>query len=495
MNTPWPYQSSFIEDIRQMCVRYNHVLACAATGSGKTTVFSNIAWRAHERGRPVLILTESTKIYTQLQEEIPAILIDPDQDKDRYLPPTEIFIAMVQTLARREALMKQLQLFGKNLLIIVDECHMGTFNKVLERLSEAVIIGFTATPDARFAKHLPKIYKGFVLGPQPEELIRLSYLMPYRHFARVSADLNKLSIQKGDFSEESQESVFEEKKVFDNLVQDLNTFPYTKCLIFCASIKDCELEYNRLIHAGFNVVRVHSKMDPKEESYSLGQFRMMDSGINICLSVGSMTKGFDFRPIDLIVLRRATMSTIVYFQMCGRGSRLSPETNKKHFTVLDYGGNYQRHGLWDAEVDWADLWNKPSKPRNGVAPVKLCPNCDYISNASAQSCPNCGYEFSKKDISVEVGQLIEITEKYTAMQGKRTIELTPEELSVYAKLKNKKNLAMRIAKFLDVRKPGYLDQYAAAMEYRPNWAMHQREIFHQEISIHPDHTCPDFILK
>ena len=58
--------------------------------------------------------------------------------------------------------------------------------------------------------------------------------------------------------------------------------------------------------------------------------------------------------------------------MIGRGSRTAP--GKQVFTVLDYGGNYERHGLWDSEIDWQKKWNqKPKNKKEGVAPVKLCP--------------------------------------------------------------------------------------------------------------------------
>lgn len=503
-----PYQQEFKRNLAVELNKYRSVIGCGATGFGKTKVFIDIAdgYRSKDSCNSVLILTESSKIWGQISREMAGRIIDINADTtdDIFIPENSICIAMSQTLIRRPILLQRLKSFKGNLLCVIDECHVGTPNNTIRELSEAKKIGFSATPDARWAKHLPEFYRSIVVGPQPEELVRLGFLSPYKHFARVSADIGNLTVKGGEFTEESQEKAFGTAKVFDGLAEDLRTMKYKKCLIFCASINDCEMEYERLTGAGFSCVRVHSKLSKEDESLQLGQF--MRGDVPICISVGTLTKGFDFPMIDLIVLRRATTSLPLYLQMCGRGSRtwnehcegFVPGTHeeKMGWTTLDYGQNFLRFGLWDMDRDWHDLWDKPSKQRDGVAPVKLCPRCEYIMMNSASVCPNCGFEFIKSVKELEPGKLIEITEKYSRLCGKNLSKLKPDELAIYANFKNKKSFAGRIAKGIDQEERGYLEKYGEAMGYKASWPEFMRKTIEKGSDGQPIKvTFPDFVLK
>jgi superfamily II DNA or RNA helicase len=505
--TLFPDQEEFIRNLAIELNRHHSIIGCAATGFGKSKVFIRIAdkFKAKESCNSVLIVTESLKIYNQISLEMRGRIIDINADETGliFIPENSICVAMAQTLSRRPHLLQQLSDFGRNLLMIIDEGHVGTQNNVIKELTNARKICFTATPDARWAKHLPEFYNSIVVGPQPEELVRLGRLTPYKHFARVSADLTSLAVKGGEFTEESQEKAFGTAQVFDGLAEDLRTISHEKCLIFCASIADCEMEFDRLTNAGFSCVRSHTNrkiLSDAEDVYGLSQF--IKGNVPICVSVGTLTKGFDFPMIDLIVLRRATTSLPLYLQMCGRGSRVWKEgvngfdsgvhKEKKGWVVLDYGQNFMRFGLWDMDREWGEVWNKPNKPREGVAPVKLCPRCEYIMPNTASICPNCGFELVKNIKELEPGKLIEITDQYTKRcVGKRFSQLIPEELAIYANFKNKKSFAARIAKSIDQDKPGYLEKYAAAMGYKPSWPDVTRRMIKEDEKI----SFQDFVLK
>jgi superfamily II DNA or RNA helicase len=487
-------QIIFIDKIRPCLREKKWMIACAATGFGKSKVFINIAQSAILKGKTVLICTESKKIFNQISNETDAKLINPE-NHHIYIHRNSIYIAMAQTLSNRTELIDQLLEIGEDLLIICDEAHMGHFTKLLKPFKEknsSFAIGFTATPDARWAKHLPELYNDIIVGPQPHELIISGRLCGYKHFARVGADFNKLVIQNGDFTEASQEAAFQNAKVFEGLIEDLKNANYDKCMIYTASVKDCNIVANELNRNGFKCVALHKnskdyKCNDKEFDLRLKKFHPelskiqipKEEQVSIAVSVGTMTKGYDYDRIDLIVLRRATTSLPLYLQMIGRGGRVLDcerhlpieERIKKYFTVLDYGANYLRFGLWDSDREWDELWKMPKKSKEGVAAVKMCPQCEFIVNVSISKCPNCGYEFEKKDIPLEVGQLIEITETYSKLveAKKRIGELTPAELAIYAKLKNKKNFAARIARTREEQQPGYLMEYAKEMDYKPAW--------------------------
>lgn len=485
------YQKAFINNIRRSLVVDKKIIACAATGSGKSKVFCTIASNAIDRGRTALIISESTRIFEQIREEIEAEYIQAGYDED-FIPPGRVYLAMAQTLARRPYLIEQFAAMGDRLVVMNDECHIGTATKIILSLPFALLIGFSATPSAKEAPHLVELYKNIVVGPQPHELVVGGYLAPYKHFARHPADLSKLQLQYGEFTEKSQQEVFDTRRVYDGLIQDLRTQSYHKCLIFTSSIEHCERLTAELLTHGFFAVQVHSGLDESTYNYNLGQFTKRLTPI--CVSVGILTKGFDFPEIDLIALQRATTSLPLYLQMIGRGSRIFP--GKTHFTVLDYGENYRRHNLWDYEHDWATLWCEKKRTKKlGAAPVKSCPNCDYICAASATICPSCGHQFQKTKQQIDDDKkqtvLTEITKLYNEkMVGRKVSDLNAGELAIYSRLKNNKAHAIRVARAKGQSDPKFMQEYCDAMGYRPAWVEHQLRLLGSEKLL-----FRDFVLK
>lgn len=459
-----PYQQNFADNIRKSLAKSNRIIACAATGSGKTKTFIWITKEAISKGRTVLIISESTKIYKQISNEVGKCHNIGDGIKELYVHPNHVYVAMAQTLAKREAIIKQFKALGNDLLIINDEAHIGTATKLLNQLPDAYLIGFTATPDFKFAKHLPEIYNDIVVGPQPQELIEMGFLSPYYHYERKVANLSALKKSGSDYSEISQEQAFEKKEVFEGLLDDLLKFQFKKAIVFCASIKHAKYVSEQLRSFGYKVAEVHSKNSNSD--YQLFQFTNGD--IKICVSVGILTKGYDFPDIDLIILQRATISLPLYCQMIGRGSRTA--NGKDRFTVLDYGGNASRLNLWNFEHDWSKKWNSaPKRKSDGVAPVKMCPVCGYMMQTTIMVCPGCNHQMEKLPPTQKETELIEVTEKFNLLRGRKISSLTPAELALYVKITNKKPFAKRIAM---AKGEEFLTEYAKEVKWKYGWWNH-----------------------
>jgi len=457
------YQKDFTTNIRNALAQSKRIIACSATGSGKTKTFLAIANTAINKGTTVLVLTESRKIFIQIAAERPEAIEIKAGIKHIWIEPGKLYVAMAQTLAKRPYIVTQLQSLNTRLLIINDEAHIGTSTKLLNQLPSPYLIGFTATPDYKVAKHLPELYNGIVVGPQPQELVEMGFLSPYYHYERKAADLGSLKQKNGEFTEESQFAAFDKPKVFAGLHEDLDKYPYKKAIIFCSSIKHCTNLTNELRSQGYICAEVHSN-NPQAD-IELSQF--MRAATPICVSVGILTKGFDFPEIDLVILQRATTSLALYCQMIGRGSRIAD--HKTRFTVLDYGGNATRHGLWNFEHDWATKWMKqPKKKKEGIPPVKECPKCFLMVSARQTICPECGHVFDGKSApELADGEMVSVTQEYDKLRGKHIADLSANELYSYARATNKKAYAKRIAQ---AQGEEFLSNYAMAAGWKFGWS-------------------------
>lgn len=463
MKTLRPCQADFFKEIQYAAAKHQKIIAQAVTGFGKSVVIGEIAKAAINKGKTVLLLTESTKIFPQLSEEVGNCLEISAGVKNVPLTTGTIIVSMAQTLARRPVFLSWFAGLGKNLIVIADEAHIGSMNNVLSKLPDPFLIGFTATPDFRVAKHLPEFYNEIVCSLQPSELVDLGFLSSYSHKARTRADLANLKKQGGEFTEQSQQEAFEKPQVYEGLVEDLGSVGYKKAMVFTASIAHAENVSASLTASGFTNVVVHSQSDPS----LLDKFQKGD--VDICVSVAMLTKGYDFKKIDLIILLRATTSLALYLQMCGRGSRIID--GKDGFLVLDYGDNWKRHGLWIHDRDWEVLWKGKPKKDDGVAPIKDCPACGFILAVSIMLCPSCGHVFEKKiDGPIGKTELINLTEEYNKLKGRKISTLSPLELVAYVKTTNKKPYGLRIAKAkLQAGDHEFLKEYAKAMKYHHNF--------------------------
>lgn len=464
------YQDDILASQRELLPIKRALLVQSATGSGKSHIINCTAIEYTSVGKTVLVLSETADIYDQLVIECSGIEIHSDV-KHLYVEPGHCYVAMAQTLVKRPKIIEQFLSLGEDLIVLNDEAHIGTTTKLIKILKEsAFLIGYSATPSFHWAKFLPELYNDIIVGPQVDELIRKGYLCKYRHIARTKDGLNDLLLRGGDYSEESQERVFGSSGMYEGVFEDLRSIKFNKCIIFTASIKACSEMLKMLLLQGFSACEYHSEVPDKK--YQMARFTKLHE-CNIIVSVASLTKGWDYKPIDLVVLYRKTTSLPLYLQMLGRASRII-EGVKDFFTVLDYGENYKDHLTYFSDRDWATDWNTPKKKKRNsekeqASGSKVCINCDSLLSISARICQFCNYEIPLTPKELQQGELIDITEKYHELVGRSISTLTAEELANYAKLKNKRPYAIRIAKAQEQMFSGFLPKFAAAMGYKKTW--------------------------
>src|SRR5690606_28350168 len=227
-----PYQKETIKKTAIALKNNRRVILQSPTGSGKSFMMYSIIQSAIHKGKTILVMSESTKIYKQLVKEFMAIQINADT-KFLYVEPNRVYCAMVQSLKNRPKILKQFfDIYEKdndNLILICDEAHLGNFSRVIDLFKpETVRTGCTATSDYRVAKHLPKLYRALVPGVSVKYLIDEKNLCDYKHIARTKADLSQLVMKNGEFTEDSQDQVFSSSVVYDGLFEDLKNIQYNK---------------------------------------------------------------------------------------------------------------------------------------------------------------------------------------------------------------------------------------------------------------------------
>lgn len=444
-----PYQADFEKNILKKLKQHQRIIACSATGSGKTKTFVSLTHKAIKGGKTVLILTESRKIFTQICNEFDNVDEINSEVKDLIVRGQHIYIGMAQTLAKRPHILGQFIKMAKALIVINDEAHIGTSTKVLTQLLGSYIIGFTATPRWKEAQHLTDIYNGISLGKQPQWLIENGYLSPYYHYARTPVNLSNLKIKNGEFSTSSQLKEFQKTEVYKGLYDDLTKLDYYKCMVFCANKAHADRTSRTLAEMGVNNVVVHTSNELADDD--LQRFEN-DRDVNVCVSVGMLTKGYDFPAVDLVILNRATTSLPLYLQMIGRGSRVCKGKNK--FTVVDYGENFKRFGLWNIERKWEVMWNdiRLKEDRESYDTFDTCENCGFILLEKEHVCPSCGHEQDKGKGSEQTEEreadteLMELTGGYNEIRGRLISSLDPHDLKTYIDYTGNINFAIRVAR-------------------------------------------------
>ena len=450
------YQEEAIKKLSEGWARNKRQILALTTGSGKTFTFVTIAKLAADRGGTVLVLTHRTELFTQTFESFGMMDHKPYEISPGNPDPKSlngIFLAMVETLALRESLLSKLN----PKLIIIDEAHFGNFTKIIDMFPDAYVLAVTATP---VGKHFYEYYTNIVQTIDTPDLIREGFLVPYKAYQMTDdfSDLKKGA--GGDYSAKSQYDHFNKDKLYNGVVEEWKLrVEGKKTIVFNCNIKHSEETAQAFRDAGIKSYSVTSKTKKADRERYMDEFENGDCMVLNNTSI--LTAGYDYPPIECVILNRATDSVTLFLQMIGRGSRLFP--GKENFICLDFGGNHNRHGLWSQPRKWE--LKAPKKKKRGEAVVKDCPKCEALVFGSARICEFCGYEFPVVIASLKEGVMEEYFEK--DIPDKPIKECTSEEIALLVRLDRLP--ANRAAGLVKSRGEEELHIFAKAMGYSRGW--------------------------
>ncbi|MBT5424116.1 DEAD/DEAH box helicase family protein [archaeon] len=370
------------------------MLLTLATGTGKTVIAFQIAWKLFQarwnlskskRQPRILFLADRNILADQAYNSFSSfpedalVRINPNEIKKRGKVPTNgnIFFTIFQTFMTGKDNTPNFGQYPKDYfdLIIVDECHRGGANDesnwrgILDYFSPAVQLGLTATPKRKDNSDTYKYFGEPLYTYSLKEGINDGFLTPFK-VKRIKTTMDDYiytsddkviegEVEEGKVYEEADfnriiEIKAREAKRVQVFMDEINQ--KEKTIVFCAT-QDHALAVRDLINQSKEskepnyCVRVTANDGALGEMY-LREFQDNEKSIPTILTTSQkLSTGVDARNIRNIILMRPVNSMIEFKQIIGRGTRLFD--NKYYFTVYDFIGAYH-HFLdpeWDGEPE------------------------------------------------------------------------------------------------------------------------------------------------
>lgn len=301
-------------------------------------------------------------------------------------------------------------------LVVIDEAHLvpskggGMYRQLLHKLRQMQpdlrVVGFTATPyrmdsgrlDAGSDAMFDETVYSYGIGPG----IADGWLSPLISKASLhEIDVSGVAKRGGEFVAGALEAAADVDELTQRAAAEIARFGAERrsWLAFCTGVKHAFHVRDAIRALGFPAETVTGETPAGDRARYLAEFK---AGRIRCLTNANvLTTGFDAPSVDLIAFLRPTLSTGLYVQMAGRGTRQAD--GKSDCLVLDFAGNVRRHG----PVDTIEIRPKREK---GEAEAKVavddiraktCPSCESLVAIRAVTCPHCGHEWPAAAAPIE----------------------------------------------------------------------------------------------
>ena len=435
--------------LERIAAEQNRILLTLATGTGKTSIAFQIAWKLFQArwnlaewkkpGEPtrrprILFLADRNTLATQAYNDFTSfaafaddalVRVKPEDIRKKGAVPknASLFFTIFQTFMSGP--MKDgvpSPYFGEYPpdffdFIVIDECHRGGANDesnwrgILDYFAPAVQLGLTATPKRKDNVDTYAYFGDPVYVYSLKEGINDGFLTPFKvkqiqttidYYVYTSDDaVVEGEIEAGKVYEEADfnrsiEIREREKKRVEIFLSQINQ--HEKTLVFCANQAHALLVrdlINQLkISADPNYcVRVTAD-DGELGEQSLRAFQDNEKTIPTILTTSKkLSTGVDARNVRHIVLMRPVTNIIEFKQIIGRGTRLFD--GKDHFTIYDF---VKAHlNFLDPEWDGEPVAEEPCETCGmnpcvcEKTPPQPCATCGKAPCACPkEACPVCG---------------------------------------------------------------------------------------------------------
>jgi type I restriction enzyme R subunit len=395
------YQFNAIaKSLEELNTKHRSLLWVMATGTGKTRTVIALIDILLRTGfvKRVLFLADRKELVRQAIDNFKEHL--PDQSRQKietkhFEKDRRVYASTYQTMM--SLLQKSDISQGFFDLIIADESHRSIYNYYGDIFTkfDAIKLGLTATP-IDFIDRNTFLFFGTEKGNPTfaytyEEAIGDEYLCDYEVMS-VRTKFQEEGIQFEMLTEEERaklkNSGYEEedikyegsqiermvinddtnKKLLTTFMENCYYHPITnlpsKTIIFAVSKKHAyrlEQHFNELFPQYHSKVAkvIVSELNNTEEL--INEFKDVDSGFNIAISVDMLDTGIDVPSIMNLVFAKPVFSRAKFWQMIGRGTRLYDEAfQKEKFVIFDFWGNFE---YFNEQPEGYEPKEQPSLPR------------------------------------------------------------------------------------------------------------------------------------
>jgi type I restriction enzyme, R subunit len=379
------------------------ILLTLATGTGKTFIAFQIAWKLFQarwnlrkdgkRTPRILFLADRNILANQAYLDFGAfkedalVRISPSQIARRGEVPKNgsVFFTIFQTFMSGAEGKPYFGDYEPDFFdfVVIDECHRGGANDesnwrdILNYFSPAVHLGLTATPKKEENANTYKYFGEPVYKYSLKEGIQDGFLTPFK-VKRIQTTMDEYvytpddevlegEVEEGyvytekDFNKKIVIPERERKRVQEMLA---NINPMEKTLVFCANqahaamVREIINQESSIKKADY-CVRVTANDGAIGDTY-LKQFQDNEKQIPTIITTSQkLTTGVDARNVRNVVLMRPVNSMIEFKQIIGRGTRLYE--GKHYFTIIDFVNAY--HLFSDPEWDGEPVEPEPHIPR------------------------------------------------------------------------------------------------------------------------------------
>lgn len=383
----------------------NGVVACPG-GTGKSFMMAKLSKRllVDYPGTRIIILAQDGKLLVQNSNELKrywpeapcgiysAGLKQRDTDQD-------IIYAGIQSIAKKP------EIFGERHLVIVDECDLYTpaeetryqkfVNGLKEISPELRVIGFTATAYRLKTGCLTNLEVWDKLIVDYTKTERFNWFVDNGFLSRLvtkkptkEVDLTGVRTVAGEYDEKQLQEVSDTDELNNAVVDECINYGSDRkhWLVFCSGVKHGYNLEKLFKSKGIPAVMLTGEdsvefRTERENDWKAGKYRAL-------INCGLYSRGFDFPPVDLISMVRATKSVSLWVQTCVRGTRIA--NGKDSCLILDHAGNIKRLGPINSPI-----LPTPGRKKEGTgeAPIRECPECHSYVAIQAKQCPDCGFIF------------------------------------------------------------------------------------------------------
>jgi len=351
-----PHQQAAVNAINSSIANGHYPAAQLATGTGKSLIIAELASMCDRFNRRVWVLTHSQELVKQNSEtyfhytKTRAGIICAGLQQNDYESP--VMFGTIQSVIG-PALRGELKTPD---LIIVDEAHRvshrhgetSMYGDVFTRFKNAARVAMTATPW--------RVDDGLIYGEGKNfwfdercfkytvpQAVADGWLSPLVG-VETEVQLNLDGVVPGSSDYSSDETgALETNEWLERVAQALTKMAANRkhIAVYCPNVVSAMRAAAVIAQVtGWTTDMLSGNTHRDDRVDMLARFKSGETRV-LC-SVDTLTTGFDFPALDCIVCLRPTVSSALWVQIQGRGTRL--HHSKKNCLLLDFVGNLQRLG-------------------------------------------------------------------------------------------------------------------------------------------------------